>query len=86
MTSPDYVFHSFPRVGHRGGGIAVLMSKSLLLKVTFQCPSYTSFEAVTMCFSAEKIVPLTVVYRPPPSKQNRLTTKKNSAGLRVVFR
>ena len=75
MTSPDYVFHSFPRVGHRGGGIAVLMSKSLLLKVTFQCPSYTSFEAVTMCLSAEKIVHLTVVCQPSPSKQNKLMTK-----------
>ena len=75
MTPPDYVFHSFPRVGRRGGGIAVLMSKSLAPKVTFRCLSYASFEAVTMCLSAEKLVNLTVVYRPPPSKQNKLTTK-----------
>ena len=27
MTPTDYVFHSFPRVGRRGGGVAVLMSK-----------------------------------------------------------
>ena len=75
MTPPDYVFHSFLRVGRRGGGIAVLMSKSLAPKVTFRCLSYASLEAVTMCLSAEKLVNLTVVYRPSPSKQNKLTTK-----------
>ena len=75
MTPPDYVFHSFPRVGRRGGGIAVLMSTSLAPKVTFRCLSYASFEAVTMCLSAEKLVSLTVVYWPPPSKQIKLTTK-----------
>ena len=62
MTLPDYVFHSFPRVGRRGGGIAVLMSQSLAPKVTFRCLSYASFEAVMMCLFAKKLVHLTVVY------------------------
>ena len=38
-TPQGYVFNSFPHVGQRGGGITVLMSKSLAPKVTFWCLS-----------------------------------------------
>ena len=77
MTLPDYVFHFFPRVGRRGGGIAVLMSQSLAPKVTFRCLSYASFEAVMMCLFAKKLVHLTVFYlvNKISSRQKCFTTK-----------
>ena len=48
MTPPDYVFHSFPCVGRRGGGIAVLMRKSLAPKVTFRCLSLKPSQCVCL--------------------------------------
>ena len=29
MTPSGYLFHSFPRIGHRGGGIAIMFKSAL---------------------------------------------------------
>ena len=45
MTPDGYQFHSFPRCGRRGGGIA-LVSRSSLKSISIKWLNYQSFEAV----------------------------------------
>ena len=46
--------------------------KSLLSKTNFKCSSYASLEGVTLSF--DQTVHMTAIYRPPASKQNKLST------------
>ena len=48
MTPAGYDFHSFPRSGSRGGGIAFITRTNLSKFVTFRPLDYTSFESVEM--------------------------------------
>ena len=73
LTPTDYVTLSFPLSGLRGSGIAFLVRKSLLSKTNFKSLSDASFEGVTVTLSFDQCVHLTAIYRPPPSRQNKLT-------------
>ena len=74
MTPPGYDFRSFPRVGSREGGIGFVMRKTLSTSLLFKPLDYRSFEAVEMRLSFDHVsVAIVCLYRPPPSKRNKLT-------------
>lgn len=68
-----FVLHHLSRIGSRGGGDALLHKKRFKLKKLSADISYRSFEftdcSIDYLSSSLRIV---VVYRPPPSKKNRL--------------
>jgi len=81
LTPPGYKFFSFPRqVGPTakcGGGIAAIVKdclathSSITSSFTF---THTSFQAVDLSLALNKQrLHLLCVYRPPPSKKNKLT-------------
>ena len=74
MTPAGYDFRSFPRLGSRGGGIGFVRRTSLSTSLLFKSLDYRSFEAVEMRLSFDHIsVAIVCLYRPPPSKRNKLT-------------
>ena len=76
MTPDGYQFHSFPRCGRRGGGIA-LVSKCSLKSISVKQLNYQSFEAVeAKLFHSGKSMSFVCLYRPPPSRVNKFTDKK----------
>ena len=75
MTLDGYRFHTFPRCGRRGGGIA-LVSKCSLKSISVKRLNYQSFEAVeAKLFRSGKSMPLVSLYRPHPSRVNKFTDK-----------
>ena len=65
MTRAGYVFHSFPRSGSRGGGIASITRTNLSKFVTFRPLDYTSFESVEMSLGISRAsVSCVCLYRP----------------------
>ena len=70
---PDHVIHHIPRPT-RGGGVAVLLRKGF--DVVFNTPvsTFKSFEYIDLTVSSKaSSIRLFVIYRPPPSKVNKLT-------------
>ena len=68
MIPDGFQFHSFPRCGKRGGGIA-LVSKCSLKSISIKRLNYQSFEAVeAKLFHCGKSMSLACLYRPPPSR------------------
>ena len=75
MTPSGYDCHSFPRLGSRGGGIAFITRTDLSKFVTFRPLDYTSFESVEMSLRIHRAcVSCVCVYRPNPSKTNKVLT------------
>ena len=75
MTPDGYQFHSFPRCGRRGGGIA-LVSKCSLKSISVKQLNYQSFEAVeAKPFHSGKSMSIVCLYRPPPSRDKKFTDK-----------
>ena len=75
MTPGGYQFHSLPRCGCRGGGIA-LVSKCLLKSISVKQLNYQSFEAVeAKLFHSGKSMSFVCLYRPPSSRANKFTDK-----------
>ena len=73
MTTAGYYFHSFPRSGSTGGGIAFVTRTNLSEFVTFRPLDYTSFESVEMSLRVnDAFVSCICLYRPPKSKTNKL--------------
>ena len=76
LTPPGYGFHHIPRQdGRRGGGVGVLFRSSLSLKVTSSTADrkYSQFEHIDACLGNQDCdMKLCVVYRPPPSRANKL--------------
>ena len=71
---PDYVMHHVPRP-KRGGGVAVLMRRGFDIVIN---PSFSaeSFEQMDITISSKSSsIRLYVIYRPYPSKVNKLTVK-----------
>ncbi len=67
-----YKFSHRPR-GSKGGGVGILYKSSLSIKIQ-KVTKYKSFEHVQYILkSASKCFRICVVYRPPPSKKNKLT-------------
>ncbi|KAL8562436.1 hypothetical protein ACOMHN_008580 [Nucella lapillus] len=76
MTPGGYSMRSFPRQARRGGGIAFITRNSLFehATVTTEFPfDHNSFELVQLTLDGHQRVDLFCLYRPPPSKVNKLT-------------
>ena len=76
MTPSGYLFHSFPRIGRSGGGIAIMFSPRRL--TPFPCILYPSTGWSRWNCRYQMIahsVSVISLYRPPPSKQNKLSNK-----------
>ena len=77
LCPPAYNFVSVPRPDHkscRGGGIG-LLHKSTLEVETVHRPHFPSFEHLCVRVKLLKPVLICVIYRPPPSARNGLTTQ-----------
>ena len=73
MTPSGYLFHSFPRIGRRGGGIAIMFKSALSDSISIP---FNSFESVELRLSNDSTsVSVICLYRPPPSKQYKLLNK-----------
>ena len=68
-----FVLHNLPRVGSRGGGVALLYKNRFRLKKLSMDISYNSFEFTDCVVSyLTTTLRIVVVYRPPPSRKNHL--------------
>jgi exonuclease III len=69
---PDHCFHHVPR-GKRGGGVGILLRRGFDVVVN-DTVSYQSFEITDVTISnGPSSIRLFTIYRPPPSKKNKLT-------------
>ena len=76
MTPSGYLFHSFPRIGRRGGGIAIMFKSALSDSISMHPLPFNSFESVELPLSNDSTsVSVICLYRPPPSKQSKLSNK-----------
>ncbi|KAL8604097.1 hypothetical protein ACOMHN_047309 [Nucella lapillus] len=76
VTPGEYSMRSFPRQARRGGGIAFITRNSLFehATVTTEFPfDHNSFELVQLTLDGHHRVNFFCLYRPPPSKVNKLT-------------
>jgi len=77
-TPPNYTLKSFPRLNGAGGGLALVYKNSIASCVSVRSLEYTyaSFECFKVRLSCEnQNVTFLSLYRPPPSKKNKLTNK-----------
>jgi hypothetical protein len=73
-TLPNYKFHHIPRSYSRGGGVAVLVRDGLHVRMK-ELSEFESMECMDVVVSsASTSFELVIVYRPPPSTENKLTT------------
>ena len=76
LSPAGYSIRSFPRLS-RGGGIAVLAKKNTFNCLTFSTIldfDHSSFELVQATLTLQKrSVQFFCLYRPPPSKKNKLS-------------
>ena len=73
MTPRGYLFHSFPRIGRRDGGIAIMFKSALSDSISMHSLPFNSLESVELRLSNDSTsVSVICLYRPPPSKQNKL--------------
>ena len=86
MTPPGYSMRSFPR-STRGGGLAVIVRHTVFDYATFTASfpfSHSSFELAQLTVTSPQLVHFFCLYRPPPSKKNRLTKSAFSPSF-VIF-
>ena len=73
-TLQDYNFVHHPRSSRSGGGVGVLLKSSLKVKRN-ESHTFNSFEYLDLFItSGSSSFRLLCIYRPPPSKKNKLTT------------
>ena len=90
LTPPGFCLKSLPRQSGTGGGLAVLHRTSLTrhIAVSTQDFVFTAFEIceVRLSYDGHTAVFLSV-YRPPPSRQNKLNKPSDSStsALNVVL-
>ena len=78
MLPSEYQMIYIPRPeGRRGGGIAVIFKKSVIIKVvSFSKSKFSQFEYVVCSVTISKLVlRLIVIYRPDPTSANKLNVK-----------
>ena len=76
MTPSGYIFHSFPRIGRSGGGIAIMFKSALSDSISMLPLPFNSFESVELRLSNDSSsVSVICLHCPPPSKQNKLSNK-----------
>ena len=76
LTPPGFCLRSFPRMSGAGGGLAVLYRNSLTKNIAVSTRDFvfTAFEICEVRISLDShIVVFFNVYRPPPSRKNKLT-------------
>ena len=70
----DYVFNHIPRTTGTGGGVGLLFKKNLKIK-KLQTRTFRSFELMEVLLHTSSLTTrIVVVYRPPPSSINGLTS------------
>ena len=70
----DYVFNHIPRTTGTGGGVGLLFKKNLKIK-KLQTRIFRSFELMEVLLHTSSLTTrIVVVYRPPPSSINGLTS------------
>ena len=78
VTPPDFTLKSVSRATCTGGGLAVLFRNSLVdrVKVSTKDLAFKSFEVceTRLCYQDQSVTFL-YVYRPPPSRKNKLSNK-----------
>ncbi|XP_072046460.1 uncharacterized protein [Amphiura filiformis] len=76
-TLPGYDIFSAPRIGRKGGGICVIYRREFDIKAN-DVPAFKSFECVDLLITStdRSQFRLISIYRPPPSKENHLTTNQ----------
>ena len=78
VTPPGFTLKSVPRANGTGGGLAVLFRNSLVdcVKVSTKDLAFKSFEVceTRLCYQDQSVTFL-CVYRPPPSRKNKLSNK-----------
>ena len=73
-TPCGYEFRHLPRKCRRGGGVVIILKTSLKPKLS-QVKVFKSFEYMHLSVRAvNKVLQVIVVYRPPPLKNNKLTS------------
>ena len=73
LTPPGYKLQSFPRAT-RGGGLAVIYRDHFPVTFNTTFPfTHTSFELVQLQLTAPHHIHFFCLYRPPPSRKNKLT-------------
>ena len=70
-----YILQHIPRQTGRGGGTGLLHKDSLHVKL-HKTNHYTSFEYSEYFLKMDQCIRLIVVYRPPPTKPNKLKTSQ----------
>ena len=76
LTPPGFCLRSFPRMSGAGGGLAVLYRNSLTKNIAVSTRDFvfTAFEICEVRISLDShTVVFLCVYRPPPSRKNKLT-------------
>ena len=76
LTPPGFCLRSFPRMSGAGGGLAVLYRNSLTKNIAVSTRDFvfTAFEICEVRISLDGYtVVFLSVYRPPPSRKNKLT-------------
>jgi hypothetical protein len=93
LAPPGYSVQSFARdslgVSGRGGGIALVIKDCLRKHATFTQSSlhHPSFEAAVLTVSLNGTrINIACVYRPPPSKKNKLTNAMFFLSISGLFR
>ena len=78
LTPNGFVLKQLPRQSGRGGGLAILYREGLANMVDIH-PSSPSMSTFSMCElriqHRHRTLAIVFVYRPPPSKRNKLTSK-----------
>jgi len=72
LSPKGYIFQHIPRKG-RGGGVGFLYKKSLKLE-KISLDKFKSFEVMGMLLKSSPNISFFVIYRPPPSSRNKLST------------
>ncbi|XP_033096821.1 uncharacterized protein LOC117101067, partial [Anneissia japonica] len=73
LTLPNFDFVQSPRIFSKGGGVCVFAKKGLKL-TSNKTSNYSSFEYMDVNISrGSSSIRLFNIYRPPPSKKNKLT-------------
>ena len=78
LTPSDFILKNMPRTTGNGGGLAVLYRACLAKAVNIRadCTSFTTFDMCELhLYHQGRALTFIFLYRPPPSKKNRLTSR-----------
>ena len=74
-TLPNFELHHIPRTSAKGGGVCMILRKGFTVTVN-EGVAYSTLEHLDLTINVKSSsVRFFVVYRPPYSKKNRLTTR-----------